>query len=106
MIILCRILKLEMRLKETLSRCKGQAYDTHGPSKVEKPKQAGGRTPRSDDSGRNSRGSSDTHINAWAFSEASIGNVVYRESSFVWSSLLHLKCLGADDFHWQIDAAC
>lgn len=74
------ILKLEMRLKETLSRCKGQAYDTHGPSKVEKPKQAGGRTPRSDDSGRNSRGSSDTHINAWAFSEASIDLVAGTEN--------------------------
>jgi hypothetical protein len=64
-----------MRLKETLSRCKGQTYDTHGISKAEKLKQASGRISRHD-SGRKSRGGSDTHMNAWAFSEASIGNRV------------------------------
>jgi hypothetical protein len=41
-------------LKETLSRCKGQTYDTHGISKAEKLKQASGRISRHD-SGRKSR---------------------------------------------------
>ncbi|KAG0559778.1 hypothetical protein KC19_10G128500 [Ceratodon purpureus] len=57
------ILQLEMRLKETLSRCKGQTHDAHETSTGEKLKQGGG---------RKSRGGSDTHTHAWAFSEASL----------------------------------
>ena len=71
-----RILKLEMRLKETISRCKGQTID--GMSKAEKLKQAGGRISRND-SGRKSRGS-DTHMNAWAFSETSVGSRIREDS--------------------------
>ena len=57
-----------MRLKEHMSRCKGQSYDGHGTGKAEKVK------PIRNDSLRTSRGGSDTHMNAWAFSDASVGN--------------------------------
>lgn len=70
----CRILQLEMRLRETLSRCKGQAGDAHETSAGEKLKQAGG---------RKSRGGSDTHSHAWAFCEAiCIGNKTTTHEAF------------------------
>jgi hypothetical protein len=68
-----RILNLEMRLKETLSRCKGQTHETYTLSKTEKQKQSGTRNWRHGITGKKSRGGSDTSLIAWAFSEASIG---------------------------------
>lgn len=59
-----------MRLKDTLSRCKGQTHESYSLSKAEKPKH-GGRNSRQN-SGRKSRGA-DAAVNAWAYSEASIG---------------------------------
>lgn len=53
-----------MRLRETLSRCKGSNYDVHETSIGEKLKQVGG---------AKSRGGSDKHIHAWAFSDTSLG---------------------------------
>ncbi|KAG0566908.1 hypothetical protein KC19_7G096500 [Ceratodon purpureus] len=73
------ILKLEMRLKETLSRSKGQIIDANGTSKAVKVKQAGGRISRND-SGRKSLGGADTHMNAWAFSEASVDLIAGTEN--------------------------
>lgn len=65
-----RILNLEMHLKETLSRCKGQTHETY---KTEKQKQSGNRNWRHGIPGKKSRGGSDASLIAWAFSEASIG---------------------------------
>lgn len=58
-----------MRLKETLSRCKGFNYDVHETSIGEKLKQGGG---------GKSRGGLDTNIHAWAFSDASLGNKIHE----------------------------
>jgi len=58
-----------MRLKETLSRCKGSNHDVHETSIGDKLKQGGG---------EKSRGGSGTHINAWAFSDASLGNKIHE----------------------------
>lgn len=68
-----------MRLKDTLSRRKGQTYEAYGTSKAGKLRQGGGSISRHD-SGSKSRGGSDTQINAWAFSEASVGNRVREDA--------------------------
>lgn len=66
--IWCRIVNLEMRLKEIVSKCKEQTTEAYALSRTEKHKQVGAH-----DTGKRSREESDTPVNAWAFSEASTG---------------------------------
>lgn len=66
--IWCRIVNLEMRLKEIVSKCKEQTTEAYAMSRTEKHKQVGAH-----DTGKRSQKDLDTPVNAWAFSEATTG---------------------------------
>lgn len=93
-----RILNLEMRLKETLSRCKGQTHETYTLSKTEKQKQSGTRNWRHGITGKKSRGGSDTSLIAWAFSEASIGITRNSDSHLKFNFLILHSCIRKKSF--------
>ncbi|CAM6051411.1 unnamed protein product [Sphagnum compactum] len=66
------ILNLEMRLKHALSRCKGKTYESCTTSKIENQKRVATSSSRSE-TGIRGQGGPNTTLNAWAYSEASIG---------------------------------
>jgi hypothetical protein len=61
-----------MRLKHALSRCKGKTYESCTTSKIENHKRVATNSSRSE-TGIRGQGGPNTTLNAWAYSEASIG---------------------------------